>query len=789
MMAKKPPAIESEPEADPKRSSNKALLEECRKNFKLDIEADRENRDKYRESMKFCYEPGGQWEDSVKRARGKKRITREFNETRVKVKSVVNHIRANRPAAKINPVEKGDIDTAEAMNGIWLNILNTSNADDITDFAAETQVAAGMGAWFVDTEYCEGSVDQQDIYLRSIRNPLCLVPDRNSKEQDKSDANHWNLYTNLSKTAYEAKYGKADKVASFEADDMDQDTNPQVDDDSVWVTAYWRKEPITKTLCRLVTGETVDKATLSPEQLANIAVSEDGKPIERTFRSHKIVQYICSATEVIERNEWAGKEFPFVVVYGEYVVIDGKTCWSGITPYMMDAQRSHNETLTGVYETIALAPQAKYWATPEQAKGNMAQWNTAVEENLQVMLYNVDPKAPGPPPRVGGADVPAALMQASQMSRDSMKSVSGIFDASLGEVSNETSGRAIRARQDQSLIVTYNYSDNMSKAIGRTCAIVLDLIPKIIDTERAYRILGKDGAEKYIVVNRRDPVTGQIVENDLSRGKYDFVVTQSPSVQTQRQEATEAYSQLSQANPVLQAAAGDIIFENMDLPGAKQVAERLKLMLPPQIQQAINQDGGSDPQVMAAMAQVEALQQQIQEQAAMVEQAAQEAQTEKSAADKAKADAQLASANLKTQEAELGKAVAEFQRLVAETQAKMAAEQGQQSEATAADKDVLVQQVSEALAAIQQQAQEFTQAFSEQMALLQQQTMQGMELAAAANSKPRGNKVVQLSRANGGFTGRIVELDESGQPMSAKTVNLARQPGGTFAGEISEAVQ
>lgn len=777
-MARKPTKVEAD--SDPKRDKAKTLLEEVRENFKRAEEADRHNRESYRDALKFCFVPGEQWEDSVKRARGPKRITREFNETRVKVKSVINHIRANRPTAKIRPVEEGDVDTAEAINGLWLNIWNTSDADNITDFAAETQVAAGMGAWMVRTEYADDSAFDQNIVIKPIRNPLQLYPDHACKEQDKSDARHWIYHTKLSKTEYEAKYKDAEKT-SFEPSEFSDETDPNDDDESVWVAEYWRKEPIVRQMCLLSTGETVDKAELQqlPEGVTILR--------ERAVKTHKIVQYVCSATEILEGpNEWAGKEFPFIVVYGEYVIVDGKTYWSGITQVMMDAQRSHNETLSGVYETIALSPQAKYWATAEQAKGLMGQWNQAVEENLQVMLYNPDNKAPGPPVRVGGADVPAALMQASQMSRDSMKSVSGIFDASLGEVSNETSGRAIRARQDQGLVVTYNYGDNMAKAIGRTCKIVLDLIPKIIDTPRTLRILGKDGAEKYVKINQFDPVSGEVV-NDLSRGKYDFVVTQGPNFATQRQEAAEVYTQLSQSDPTLMAVAGDLIVKQFDYPMADEIAERKRMMLPPQILQAINGDKQQDPAVAAAMAQVAQLQAQVQEQAAMVEQAAQEAQQEKAGAEKAKADVQIAVANLNTKKAEIDAQMAQFQALVAETQAKMAMEASQKGaeEGKAEvelDRAQLAEQVSQALVSIQEQAAGLISQYAEALAQMQAQTLQAVQ-----NQTAPKQKTVRLVRKNGGLAGEIIETGPDGQSTTT-TVQMTRE-NGQLVGQATPTVQ
>jgi ABC-type amino acid transport substrate-binding protein len=762
-MAKKTPKAAATEEDDTpegrerskKRAGDKKLLEELRENYKLCVESDRENRDRYKTALKFCYVPGEQWEQTVKTARGPNRVTREFNETRVKVKAVVNHIRSNRPKGTIRPVEEGDVENAQARNGIVLNIWNTSDADNVTDFAAETQVAAGMGAWMIDTEYTPESVDDQDIYIRSIRNPLCLYADYASKEQDKSDARFWIYHTKLSKTAFKDKYGNAEQ-ASFEPEELG-DNDPNDDEESVWVAAYWKKVPVTRHLCKLSTGETVDKEKLGalPEGVAVIK--------EREAKSYKIVQYICSSDAVLEGpNDWAGMEFPFVVVYGEYVVVDGKTYWYGMTQTMMDAQRSHNETLSGVYETIALAPQAKYWATPEQAKDVMKQWKQATDENLPVMLYNSDPKAPGPPARVGGADVPAALMQASQMSRDSINSVSSVPDANVGLTSNESSGKAIRARQDSGLVGTYNYSDNIAKGIGRTYKILIDLIPKVIDTPRSFRILGKDGAEKYIKVNQQNPTTGEII-NDLSKGKYDFVITQGPNVQTQRQEAFDFFTQMATADPALMITAGDIVYRNSDAPGAQEIAERRRLALPPEIQQAVNQGKPLPPEVAAAMQQVQMGQQQVAEQGAMVQQAAQEAQTEKSAADKAKADVQVAAANLKVLEANLEVKVAQFEKLVAQTQAQQAQQQAtdtsaqtdQQRTQDAEQVQTLVQGVADALTQIQEQTAQFLAASMQQLSQI------------AVAPKPATAKTAESERVNGKIVTRVV--DSNGQEQMAVT--------------------
>jgi hypothetical protein len=207
--------------------------------------------------------------------------------------------------------------------------------------------------------------------------------------------------------------------------------------------------------------------------------------------------------------------------------------------------------------------------------------------------------------------VPPAIINEIGISSEDIKGVTGIYDASLGAKSNETSGIAIQSRQRQGEIAVYNYGDNLAKAIRRTWEILVDLIPRVYDTPRSLRILGTDGAEDFVQINSPDPVTGQVL-NDLSVGKYDVNVTIGPSFTSQRQEAAEVYMGLSQGNPQIMGVAGDLIFKSLDLPFADDIASRLQLMLPPPIQQAIAQGKSVPPEARAAMAQADMAMQQVQ---------------------------------------------------------------------------------------------------------------------------------------------------------------------------------
>jgi hypothetical protein len=80
---------------------------------------------------------------------------------------------------------------------------------------------------------------------------------------------------------------------------------------------------------------------------------------------------------------------------------------------------------------------------------------------------------------------------------------------------------------------------------------------------------------------------------DLSVGKYDVTVQTGPSYSTQREETRETLIEIMRAVPAAAPFIGDILLEHLDFVGADKVAQRLKLLLPPQIQAA---EGIAQPQ-------------------------------------------------------------------------------------------------------------------------------------------------------------------------------------------------
>ena len=266
---------------------------------------------------------------------------------------------------------------------------------------------------------------------------------------------------------------------------------------------------------------------------------------------------------------------------------------------------------------LALAPKAPFIGYGGQFEGYEQQWKTANINNWPYLEVNPDvtdgqgvvlplPARSQPPMASSG------LLQAKAGAADDIKSSTGQYDSSLGATSNERSGRAILAREKQSDTGTYHYVDNLARAIRYATRQLVDLIPKIYDTQRIARIIGLDGETDQAMIDPTQPMPVKKIQNEQgivikkiynpNVGKYDVAVTTGPSYMTKRQESLDAMSQLLQGNPQLWAVAGDLFIKHMDWPGAQEMAARFAKTIDPKL--LSNED---DPALQAANQQMQAM--------------------------------------------------------------------------------------------------------------------------------------------------------------------------------------
>ena len=544
------------------------------------------------------------------------------------VRQVTNEQRQNRPAGKVIPVDdKADMEVAEIYDGMVRHIEYISDADVAYDTACDNQVTFGEGYVRILTKYCDEDTFDQDVFIGRIRNSFSVYMDPTIQDPTGMDAEWCFITEDMTRDEFERAFPDAEPISSIMQRGVGDSAMTQwISRETVRIAEYFYKEYTRATL------------NLYPGNLTAFAGSQEaaqaemiGLPVVRTREVDRCqVKWIkTNGYEILEEQDWPGDWIPVVRAIGNEFEVDGRMYVSGLVRNAKDAQRMYNYWVSQEAEMLALAPKAPFIGYGGQFEGYEQQWKTANTNNWPYLEVNPDVTdgQGGVLPLPARAQPPMAssgLLQAKLGAADDIKSATGQYDSSLGAQSNERSGKAILAREKQGDTGTFHYIDNIGRTVRAVTRQIIDLIPKIYDTQRIARIVGLDGEVKTVRIDPTQPepvrkITdeqGVVLEKiyNPSVGKYDVRVTTGPSYMTKRQEAMDAMSQILTANPDLWPVAGDLFVKNMDWPGAQEIAKRLGKMIDPKLL-----TDEENPALQAANMQMQAMAQEMDMMHAMLQ--------------------------------------------------------------------------------------------------------------------------------------------------------------------------
>lgn len=584
------------------------ILKEARERWDRAYDKEKSNIIAAYEDLEFLVGGDAQWDqDSLKERRAEGRPCLTVNQIPQFVHQVTGDIRQMKPAIKVVPVDDdADPKVADIMAGLIRYIENRSDAAGVYFQAADQSVAAGIGHWRVTTEYADDSTFLQEIRIEGVDDGVAVLWDADAKRPDRSDANHCFVPFDFTHAGFQELYPDA-SLADF--DGLSHWTNLQewYTGDKIRVAEYWVKKPMKRLLALTPDGKVLDMT---------------GKPLIEAFPSgtkleerdsYKVCRYLISGAEVLEGPEdWAGRHIPIVPVMGQEIRVNGKIIRKGIIRDAKDPQRMYNYFRSAQTEIVALQPKAPFMVTEENVGKYQDVWETANQKNWPYLPYTPDPANGGKEPsRVQPPVSSQGVNEGVALANEDLRRVIGIYDAGLGAKSNETSGKAINARDRQSDTGTYVYIDNFARAIGRTGQILIDLIPKIYDTQRTIRIMGEDGKTDLLKINQHQMAAGEgggMVEqvlNDLTVGSYDVVAQAGPTYTTRREEAKEGMIALLQAAPDVAPLILDKVAKAQDWPMADEIAKRIRANMPPHILEAeeAEEQGASPEQVKQILEQ------------------------------------------------------------------------------------------------------------------------------------------------------------------------------------------
>jgi hypothetical protein len=619
--------------------------------FKLAAQAEDPQRQREVDDLKFI-DFDDQWPADVLQARAgisstgnglpavPARPCLTINKLLQPVEIVATQARQARLALEFAPKSSGaDQDTAEAFEDIVRAIQANSRAHLARQWAFERAVKAGRGFYRILTEYANDGDNDLDIVYKRILNQSSVYLDPSAQEPDWSDG-LWAFVTeDLPLDRYKAQYPKS-QVAGAEPGELSAIGNEQPDwvknSDTgklIRVAEYWEVvlEKVEVTLYSFPDGTekncSAEEHAFAQKSGGQPVINEaTGLPFVREVERRRVRWSKINAVEVLASQDWPGRYIPIVPVIGREANVNGERRWGGIVRPSRGAQQYYNFQVSNQAETIATATRAPYIAYWETIEPYADWWKQSALRNFPFLPVAAARDAAGavlplPQRNVAEPAIQAITMAIAQANSD-IQATTTVHDPSLGNLSpNERSGKAIMALQKQSEQSTGQYLDNLAQmSILYEGKILRDLIPKVYTrVGRIVPAVGEDDQQRQIMLGKPfvtqngqpqpaqdgDPKAKTI---DLAKGEYGVAVTVGKSYTTRREEGVAQMGALAEAAPNMVPTYADLWVGNMDFPGARQIADRLKKTLPPQLQE------GEDGQPSA-----EQLQQQMQQMGQMME--------------------------------------------------------------------------------------------------------------------------------------------------------------------------
>lgn len=584
-------------------------LQDVRETYQADVEYDRDNRDAALEDKKFA--AGEQWDPEVLRQRqGLPCLT--IDTISQFTAQVTGDWRLNKVGVKVLPAESGDQNVADIRGDLIRNIETQSRAERVYNSAFESMITCGDGAFRVGVQYAAEDAFDQEIVIQPIEDCLSVVWDRLSVDPTGRDATHCFVDDVMTDKEFKKLWPDADPSTLGEDTRNRYILQGWLDTKTVRVTEHWRLIERNRIITLFEDGSiyTFDDEP-EPEEIMAY-VEKHGKPIKTRLAPCLYAQmHIVTGWKILAGPyEYKLNRLPIVRMAGRVVSVGDRRVRHGIVRKMKDPARLRNFFRSIAAEQLGYAPKAKWLATESAIEGREESFRNSHNTRDPLLIVNDDTVIGQDIQRIDPPQIESALLNEAQVNTQDMKDVTGIHDASLGIKSNETSGKAIQARQREGDVANITYYDNGNAAVLECGDVVNQLIGQIYDGTRIVRIIGEDESTKLVNIN--DPMDPN--SPNIAIGKYDVAITTGASYTTKRVEAAEAMMNAIQVFPQLMQIAGDLIVKAQDWPGADELAERLRKTIPPQLLSDKEQQeaGGNQPDYNAIMQQQAMAQEQMQ---------------------------------------------------------------------------------------------------------------------------------------------------------------------------------
>lgn len=541
-----------------------------------------------------------QWDGDVLTSRaGAPSMT--INMTLIHCLLVQNDIKKNPPAITVRPTGMGaTTKSAGIYGGLIREISRASDATNIYLKASEHLIQGGVGYWRVLTEYeSEDSFDQV-IRIRSVRSPMGVAMDPDAKEPSGADAKWGMIFEDQKNELLEEEFEKyKDQVGASNAVLQTGADAAWQNEDHTRVAEWYEKELFEDRLIGFTSETTGKLVTQFASDIASEVLQQllkDGAQTRKVVRS-RICWYKIFGTKIVDYREVPGKKYiPIVRVVGQETIIDGNLDRKGMVRNLKDPQRNMNYWVSAGAMQVALQTNVP-WVGPAKAFENITAWQDANVKRYAYLPYNhVDDQGePIPAPtRPAPPVLASAYINGIQIASQQFKDISGQHEATQGADGNERSGVAIDNRKIQGETSTYHFPNALAMGVAHTGRIIVDMVPEVYDTPRLIRISNVDMSQTDVQLDPSAPQAHTEADKPDEEnateaiwnpkiGSYEVEAEAGPDYSTQREWTVDTMGAILAQNKDLWTVVGDLFVENMDFPGAEEMAERIRRTMNPAV--------------------------------------------------------------------------------------------------------------------------------------------------------------------------------------------------------------
>lgn len=506
--------------------------------------------------IKFAIgDENAQWDPAVLRKRNG-RTAKQYPIIKAQGNQIKNPIAGAPPEITTYPGNGANKTGAARVNGLLRSIQQESQAPRIYLGALDGEIFGGLGAWRV----CVGPDDAHPTEWKAFMedlDPTTVFWDPASRRPNYSDARYVRIKNRIPAGDLRETYEDAD-FGEYE------------DADIVTVWEHWEKK------------------------------MKDG-------RVDSIVRYThLESGQILEIDRsYRCKILPIITITAPYLSIDGKL---SIFPLSRDLESTQQQINWLFSEAIAqVAGAAKsMWLAEDGAidAGDVPRYAASATDPDAILYYKNGHQKPEqilPPP------FPTGYMEMVRESLSFARDVSGIYP-NQGQNTQagmeQASGEALKHQRAMTNIAAMHFIAPLVYGLEWTGKILIEICVAYLNTDRVRVSIGADGQPTLVSFG---PTQIEGVENvDLSQGEYGVTVTTGATYANQKEELIERLFELTSRNPQIQTLLADWLVAQWPLPGTEEVVDRLRTLLPEDVQQMLASKDSSDPSEQASQLRLKA---------------------------------------------------------------------------------------------------------------------------------------------------------------------------------------